>query len=56
MKLSRFQSAALMALQEAAEAYLTTLFEVRIEVVVVELMYQYYFPRTLCCVPCTPRG
>ena len=38
IKLSRFQSAALMALQEAAEAYLTTLFEVRIEVVV-ELMF-----------------
>ena len=35
----RFQAAALMALQEAAEAYLTTLFEVRIEVVVVELMF-----------------
>ena len=35
MKLSRFQSAALMALQEAAEGYLTTLFEVRVVFLVV---------------------
>ena len=38
MNLPRFQAAALMALQEAAEAYLVTLFEVR-GVVVVELLH-----------------